>query len=240
MSKKVHEDFLCLRQPAKGYRYGIDSLLLARFAKFFASDSVCDLGGGVGLLGLLALSRGKVKHVVAVEVQQELAKYSLENARRLGVDGRFEVLHANWKEAHRLLKPKRFHVVLSNPPYRKVLSGKIPPEKSKAIAKHEILGSLPDLVQAAAYLLKPSGRFYVMYPPLRMEELIAELKKNKLKTQRLAAIHPYADRPATLVMLEAVRGMNREMVFEPPVVVYRDPDHYTPEVEAWVGRKRKL
>jgi tRNA1(Val) A37 N6-methylase TrmN6 len=79
-----------------------------------------------------------------------------------------------------------------------------------------------------------------MYPPLRMEELIKELALAKFKIQRLVAIHPYIDRPATLIMVEAVRSPVRELLLEPPVIVYRDPDHYTPEVEAYVGKKRRV
>ncbi len=239
-AKKVDNAFPTLSQPKKGYRYGIDSFLLARFARFRPEETVCDLGAGVGILGLLALSRSQVKQVVALEVQEDLARLALENARILGISERFEVLHANWREARRLLKPKRFHVVISNPPYRRAKTGKVPPEGSKAIAKHEILGSLPDLVAAGLHLMRPSGRFLLMYPPLRLEELILELQRHRLKVQRMAMIHPYLDRPASLVMVEAIRSQAREIVVEPPVIVYRDPDHYTPEIEAWVGPKRRV
>ena len=191
-------------------------------------------------MGLLALNRFGVKQVVAVEVQEDLARRALENAEILGVKDRFEILHANWRDAVRLMKPKRFHAVISNPPYRKAKTGKIPPEKDKAVAKHEILGAMPDLIGAAAHLLKPAGRFLVMYPPLRLEECIRELNSRGFKIQRMGMIHPYVDRPATLVMMEAVRSAVREIAVEPPVIVYRDSDHYTPEVEAWVGPKRRV
>jgi len=239
MTKRPFQEFPTLKQPKQGYRYGIDSFLLARFAKVKASENLCDLGSGVGILGLLALSRGKAKHVVALEVQQDLARLALDNAEILGVREHYEVLHANWKDAKKLLKPKRFNVVISNPPYRKLQTGKVPPENSKAISKHEILGTMRDLIETAAFLVKPSGRFLAMYPPLRLEELVEELAQAKFKIQRMGFIHPYPDRSATLVMVEAVRSLHRELLVEAPVIVYRDPDHYTPEVEAWVGPKRR-
>lgn len=240
MSPAKTERFPTLSQPARGYRYGIDSMLLARFAKFTERETVCDLGAGVGILGLLALSRFQAKQVVAVEVQEDLARRALDNAKILKVAERYEVLHADWRDAKRLLKARRFHAVISNPPYRKANSGLLNPNQSKAIAKHEIMGNMSDLVAAAAHLLKPTGRFLVMYPPLRLEELIAELQAKKFKIQRMAMNHPYADRPATLVMVEAVRSPVREITVEAPVVVYRDPEHYTAEVEAWVGPKRRV
>jgi tRNA1Val (adenine37-N6)-methyltransferase len=233
-------DFIPLCQPKKGYRYGIDSLLLARFADLRPGDRVCDLGSGVGILALWALTRRRVAQAVAIEVQKELAALALKNAELLGVKDRLEVFCENWRRVKSFLKPHSFPVVISNPPYRRARSGKAPPDASKAIAKHEIEGAMPDLVKAAGYLMKPSGRFCVMYPPLRLEELIGELNRAKLKVQRMAFIHPYRDRPATLVMVEAVRSMERELKVEAPIIVYRDPDHYTPEVEAWVGPKRRV
>jgi len=238
--KRVPSAFPSLSQPAKGYRYGIDSFLLARFAKFAEGEVVCDLGAGVGILGLLALQRGKAKQVLAVEIQEELAWLSLENAKILKVSEKFEILHGDWREAKKNLKAKRFNVVVSNPPYRKAATGKVPPESSKAIAKHEIKGTMQDLLDAARHLLKPSGRLVLMYPTLRLEELIIELQGRGFKIQRMAMVHPYADRPATLAMIEAVRSPVREIRIEAPVVIYRDSEHYQPEIESWVGPKRRV
>jgi tRNA1Val (adenine37-N6)-methyltransferase len=227
-----------LYQPAKGYRYGIDSFLLARFAHFKKTDVVCDLGAGVGILGLLAIARGGVKEVTAVEVQKELAAFAEKNAQEMRFEDRMKVLVQNWKDLPKILKRGSFDVVISNPPYRKKQTGRISPHPMKAIAKHELVGNMEDLIVTAQYLLKNSGRFYLIYPILRLEELILNLNKFKFKIQRMAFIHSYLDRPATHVMVEAVRSVPRELKLEAPVIVYRDPDHYTPEVEEWVGEKR--
>lgn len=233
------QDWQELEQPAQGYRYNIDSFLLARFARFQATETVCDLGAGVGILGLLALSRGKVRKVISVEVQKELADYARKNAMKWGLSDHLEVFEKNWKKISRFLKPGSFNLVLSNPPYRKKETGRLPPDKMKAIAKHEIKGNLRDLVKAAHFLLKVGGRFCVIYPPLRLEELIFELQKSGFKMRRMAFIHPYAEEAANLMMVEAIKGRACELKLEPPIVVYRNPDHFTTEVEEWVGKKKK-
>jgi len=229
-----------LHQPPKGYRYGIDSFLLVRFMHLTTSDHVCDLGAGVGIVGLLALKRREVRHVTLVEIQEEFAGLARKNALEMGFGERTEVLLGNWKDAAEILKGRRYDVVVSNPPYRKKETGRIPPLKSKAIAKHEILGTMEELIEAGRSLLKPSGRFYLMYPPLRLEECLVGLSKARLKVQRLCFIHSYPQDPAKLFMVEAVKSEPRELHVEAPVVIYRDPEHYTKEVEEWVGRKRKL
>lgn len=118
--KLIHYEFPNFKQPAKGYRYNIDSFLLARFAQLKSKDLVCDLGAGVGILGFMALTRYKVRKVVAVEIQKELAEFAQENARLLGLKDHFEIFVKNWKGAPKFLKAKQFNVVISNPPYRKL------------------------------------------------------------------------------------------------------------------------
>ncbi len=231
--------FPTLHQPARGYRYGIDSSLLMRFARLDRKDHVCDLGAGVGILGLIALEYAHVSKVVAIEVQSEFAEMAKKNAGLMHFSDRFELFNINWKNVRDHLKPRRFDVVVSNPPYRKFKTGRMPPQQQKAIAKHEIEGTLTDLIQAVDYLLKPAGRFYVLYPPLRLEELIVELAKVHMKIQRLAFIHSYAEWDAKLFMAEIVKSSPRELHVEPPVIIYQDPDHYRPEIEAWVGKKKQ-
>jgi len=231
--------FKTIFQPAKGYRYGIDSFLLARFARFQKSDSVCDLGSGVGILGILAVERFGVQEVTAIEIQEGLAQMAIKNARKLGLEDRFKVLNLDWREILKKKKIPKFNVVISNPPYRKQSTGRLSSGREMSIAKHEIHGTMGDLILCAKKILKPKGRFYVMYPPLRLEELIQELNQVNFKIQRMAMIHPYGDRPASQVMVEAVLASNREMILEPPVIVYLDRDRYRPEIEAWVGPKRR-
>lgn len=240
MEAKELFPFPTLEQPLRGFRYGIDSFLLARFARFQKSDVVCDLGAGVGLLGLLALARGGVKRVKAVEIQEEMVKCALKNVENWKFQGQMEVVLDNWKSAPKLFGRKSFDVVISNPPYRKLRTGKIPPDPLKAAAKHEIKGGMPDLLETAKALLKNTGRFYLMYPPLRLEELVGELARVKMKIQRMVCVHPYVERPASHFMIEAVLSTPREIHMEAPVIVYRDSEHYMPEIEAWVGEKKRV
>ncbi len=226
-----------LFQPDKGYRYNIDSMLISRFCNFKPGELVCDLGTGVGLIGILALTRGGVKKVFGVEVQQELADYAEKNISHFSLESQFELIVTNWKEIKKHLAPKSVDVVVSNPPYRKSSTGKIPKQSSKAIAKNEILGSLEDLLKAALYLMKPKARLLLIYPTLRLEDVIALSQKHKLKIQRISFVYPYLDRPATHFMVELVYSVAGEMIVEKPLLLFKDADHYQEEIESWVGKK---
>src|SRR4030095_2078311 len=105
----THEDsstLLSLLQPARGqgFRYGIDSFLLARFARFRPGEKVCDLGAGVGILGFLALKKGGVDHVSAVEIQEGLADLARKNTERLKLTEKMTILRTSWTHVAQHLK----------------------------------------------------------------------------------------------------------------------------------------
>lgn len=231
---------LNLKQPRSGFRYSIDSYLLARFAKFRKGDFVCDLGAGTGILGFLALRRGSVKQVTAVEIQSEMARLAQDNATGLGFDDQFKVECVSWQSFAKRKNRPRFDVVMSNPPYRKKNTGKLSTNLSLAIAKHELKGNMVSLLQSMTALLKLRGLAYLIYPTLRLEELLQVLPTYKLKVQRLAFVHSYESRPATHFMVELVRSTVREIKVEEPVIIYQDAKNYRPEIEVWIGPKKRL
>ncbi len=227
-----------LSQPEKGYRYNIDSMLVSRFASFRKGEIVCDLGTGVGLIGILALMRGGVKKVFGIEVQEELAQYAEKNIARFTLNAHFQLIFANWKEIKKHLCPQSADIAISNPPYRKLKTGKMPQHSSKAIAKNELLGTLEDLLKAANYVTKPKGRIVFIYPTLRLEDLILAAQKYKLKIQRICFVHPYLEQEATHFMVELVRSVAGEMKIEKPLILLKDSEHYQKEIEDWLGTRK--
>ncbi len=228
-----------LQQPRKGFRYGIDSFLLARFAKWKSQDTVCDLGAGSGILSILALQRGGVAGVTAVEIQDEMVEHLLKNRGLLNLDGQLEVFHGDWRNFGIQKPTRKYSVVICNPPYQAPGTGRPSPDGLRHAARHEVYGGMTEMLDCVRRSLSVEGRFYCVYPPSRLEELFQELQRVGLKAQRMAAIHPYRDRRARHMMVEAVRSPVRELKIEAPVIVYRDPDHYESDIEAYVGPKRR-
>lgn len=224
-----------LLQPVKGYRYNLDSMLLARFSQFKEGEKICDLGAGVGVLAILALIRGKAAQATAIEVQEELASYIQLNSEKFSLEKKLKILCCNWKEVKKHLKAKSIDLVISNPPYRKLASGKLPLNPLKAIAKQEVMGNMQDLILNARFLMKNKGRLSLIYPCARLEDFMGEISRQKLKLQRLCFIHPFVNRPATHFMAEAVFSVAGEICIEKPLVIYQNENQYMPEIEAWLG-----
>ena len=123
-----------------------------------------------------------------------------------------------------------FDVITCNPPYMIGAHGLKNPEDAKAIARHEILCTLEDVISQAAKLLVPGGRFFLVHRPFRLAEIIVTLTKYRLEPKRMRLVYPFADKDPNMVLLEAVRGGRPRMTVEKPLIVYSEPGVYMPEI----------
>ena len=87
-----------------------------------------------------------------------------------------------------------------------------------------------DVVREAASCLRPGGRFYMVHRPHRLTEIITALTAHKLEPKRMKFVHPYIDREANMVLIEAVRGGKPMVKLEKPIIVYKEPGVYTDEI----------
>ncbi|MBI5522152.1 MAG: methyltransferase [Desulfarculus sp.] len=218
---------LTLRQPRQGYRFSIDSVLLAFFATA-ATGPVADLGAGCGPLCLLLHARGLAGPYCAVELYPAAAQCCRHNFQAAGLAG--QVLEHDLTQDHPALPAGGFGLVISNPPFGRAGQGRLPPDPARAAARHELTLKAPDLWARAAGLLRPGGRLAVCLPPRRLAEALAGLLEHGLTPKRLRLVHGRAGRPASLSLIEAVKGGGHNLLVEPPLIVYGTGQAYTPEV----------
>ena len=146
------------------------------------------------------------------------------------LEDKIEIITGDIKEASRLFGLASFDVVTSNPPYMNDAHGLKNPDMQKAISRHEVLCTLEDVVREASRLLRPGGRFYMVHRPHRLIEIITALTKYKLEPKRMKFVHPYVDKDANMVLIEAVRGGKPMMKLEAPIIVYKEQGVYTDEI----------
>ncbi|RJR45367.1 MAG: methyltransferase domain-containing protein [Desulfobacteraceae bacterium] len=207
---------LRLIQPRRGYRFSIDALLLARFVTIKAGDRVVDLGTGCGIIPLLLLLSRPLSHVLGLEIQPDLAGQAFRNASLNGVAGRMSVVIADVKNAP--LPPLSTDVVVCNPPYRKFASGRINPNPQKAIARHEILLVLDDILNTARRILKAGGRIALIYPAVRAVDLIVRMRSCGIEPKRIRFIHPNGETESVLVLVEGTAGGRAGIKVLPPLL----------------------
>ena len=217
-------------QKKKGFCFGMDAVLLSGFAQVKEGEAAVDLGTGTGIIPILLEAKTKGKHFTGLEIQEEVAEMAERSVRLNQLEARVDIVRGDIKEASRLFGKASFDVVTSNPPYMNDNHGLKNPELPKAIARHEVFCTLDDVCREASLLLKSGGRFYMVHRPHRLAEIITALKTYKLEPKRMKLVHPFVDKEANMVLIEAVRGGRSMMKVEAPIIVYREPGVYTQEI----------
>jgi len=222
-------------QPKHGYRFSIDAILLAGLTLVRPQDRVVDLGTGCGVVPLLLASQHSVKHVTGIELQESLVTMAKRNVLFNGFDHLISIVQGDLRRLEVTKLDGPMDLALSNPPYGKLLSGRLNPNSGKAIARHELLTTLGDVVRAAAQVLRQKGRLAVIYPARRLSNLIVELTSRGFAPKRLTLIHSTLDSEARLVHLESVKGGGEELRVNKPFAIYRNGGNYTNEMNAMYG-----
>ena len=223
---------LRVRQPLHGYRFSIVSILLAAFTWLKKKERIADLGTGVGIIPLLLAMRNEgIEQIVGIELQEKLAGVALQNVSMNGLDDIIRVYNEDIRSINGALLPAEFDVVVSNPPYYRVSSGRINPSLQKAIARHEVSCTLDDVLRATSYLLKESGRFFIVFPASRTITLLHRLRSFALEPKRLRWVHSYQGEQAKFILAEAHKGGKEEVEVLPPLMLYTQSGKYSPEIE---------
>ncbi len=223
---------LSIRQPESGYRFSIDSILLADFAASFCGQRVLDLGTGCGV-ALLLFSRmcHSLRGGLGVEIQRELYEFARANIEENGLGEKLSAVHADFREKLPGVSAGSFDLVMSNPPYRRVGEGKKNPDPQKRIARHEVACTMTELFRAAGRYLSPTGRFAMIGLPQRLGEMLACAAAERIFPDTLRFVHPYPDRPANLLLFAGSRRKPPELSVLPPMTVYAEKGRYHPDVE---------
>jgi tRNA1Val (adenine37-N6)-methyltransferase len=218
-------------QPAAGYRFAIDSILLARFARPRRSARILELGAGCGVVSIVLAALYEPKEVVAVELQPHVAAMIAHNAvlnRIAAVRGICADLRVTVAE----LSPAAFDYVVANPPYRAARRGRESPIAERRIARSGDGATLAQFISAAARYATHGGKVAMVFTASRTAELIAEMRYHSLEPKRIRFVHPRMGDSATLVLLEARKGGGVEAKVEPPLFIYGANGSYTDETQA--------
>ena len=217
-------------QKKNGFCFGMDAVLLSGFARVKQGEKAIDLGTGTGIIPILLEAKYEGEHYTGLEIQDEMADMAARSVALNHLEEKVSIVKGDIKEASRLFGAASFDVVTSNPPYMNDAHGLKNPDLPKAISRHEVLCTLDDVTRKAARLLRPGGRFYMVHRPHRLIEIITALTKYKLEPKRMKMVHPFVEKDANMVLIEAVRGGKSMIKVEAPIVVYQEPGVYTQEI----------
>lgn len=229
---------LRILQQRNGFRFGMDAVLLAHFARLHPRDRVADFGTGTGILPLLMSQCEPTATFHAFEIQPAMAEMARRSVRLNGLSGRIRVYAADMLNAASVLGYESMNGVVCNPPYAKNGAGIVSADRGLAAARHETQCTLQALLHAASAVLRNRGRLWMVLPAPRALELMDAMREAKLTPKRLRMVCAKASKPPYLLLLEAVKNARPGLHWLPPLMVYREDGQETDELRALYGQPK--
>lgn len=212
-----------LIQDPNKFCFVVDAVFLSDFVRVKPGETVLDMGTGNGIIPVLLSAKTQGKKFTGLEIQPDTAEMARRSVRLNHLEERIEIVTGDIKEAAEIFKPAFFDVITTNPPYMPAEHGLRNPDSARAIARHEVMCSLDDILRESMRLLQDKGRFYMIHRPFRLTEIMIKMNQYKIEPKRIQFIYPYIDKEPAMVLIEGVRGARSRVTVEPPIIIYDRP-----------------
>ena len=232
---ELHRNGYFIIQNPSRFCFGMDAVLLSGFASVKPGEHVLDLGCGNGIIPILLEAKTKGEHFTGLEIQPENVDMACRSVSYNHLESKITILQGDIKDASRRFGASSFHVITTNPPYMTDQHGLTNENPAKAIARHELLCTLEDVIRESAKLLMPHGRFYMVHRPFRLAEIMCQMSRFGLEPKRLKLVHPFVDKEPNMVLIEGLKGGNPRITVEKPLIVFERPGVYSREINDLYG-----
>lgn len=229
-------------QNEKGFCFGIDSILISDFTKDIKNNSIgVDLGTGTGIISILLASKTNLAKIYGIEIQEDVADMASRSIRLNNLQDKIEIINTNIKNilnnnleeknkyAKKLIRDN-FDFIVTNPPYKKLNTGKINKSEYKYISRHEITANLEDFLQVSKYLLKDKGALYMVHRPDRLVDILTIMRKYKLEPKKLRFVYSMENKEPTLILIKAIKNANPFLKIEKPLFIYDKEGKFSDEI----------
>lgn len=227
---------ICIIQKREGFRFGIDAVLLANFANVKKKHKVMDLCTGTGIVPFIIKGKKEPQKIVGLEIQNEFVEMANRSIKINGFNDTMEFLHGDLKDKELLKSIGRFDVVTVNPPYKLEKSGIVNPNDKYAIARHEVMCNLDNVIEACRIVLKDNGRLYMVHRPERLADIFCIMRKYKIEPKRVQMVHPNTKKSANILLVEGQRDGGAYLKWEPPIYVYNNDGSFSKEINEIYAR----
>jgi len=225
-----------LIQKKDAFRFGVDAVLLANFAKIKKGFRVVDLCSGTGIIPFILAGKTEAESMTGIEIQRDMTDMASRSAKYNKLEQKIEFINLDIKDSKKLSLLKKADVVTVNPPYKLKDSGLINPDDKNAIARHEICCTFEDVVVAAKAVLKHSGRIYIIHRPDRLVDVLCTMRKYRIEPKLIRMVHPNYTKAPTMVLIEGQNNGGKFLKWLPPLYVYDMKGNYTEEINEIYGK----
>ena len=212
-------------QKKNGYRFSLDSVILARLIKSKKSDSLLEIGSGCGVILLILAKLNSFKRMVGIEIQRDLWEISIKN-KKINKAKQIEFINSDINKFSRLEKIK-FDIIAANPPYYKIGSGRLNKTDEVIRARHEKTLTLNDLISSSKRLLKPKGAIYLIYSAKRGAELFDKMREFRIEPKLVLPIYSKKTTNADLIWIKGINNAKSDLKMLPPLTLYDEKGNKT-------------
>lgn len=227
---------LQLIQKEQGFRFGVDAVLLSHFANVKKKHRVIDLCTGTGIVSFLVYGKYKPQEVIGLEIQDDMVEMANRSSKLNDTSDIVKFVQGDLKDKALLDSLGRFDVVTVNPPYKLNNAGILNPNNKLAIARHEIMCNLEDVIVSARRLLKDNGRMFIVHRPERLADIFGLMRKYKIEPKRVRLVQPNTKKAPNIVLVEGQRDGGAFLKWEETLYVYDDNGNYSEEINRIYGR----
>ncbi len=227
---------ICIIQKKNSFRFGVDAVLLANFAKIKPKMNIIDLCSGTGIVPFIIAGKTKAEHIIGMEIQKDMVDMATRSVIFNGMEKRVEFIHRDLVDFEFLKKLPKADVVTVNPPYKLKNSGITNAQYENAISRHEICCTLEDVIRAAKILLKDNGKLYMIHRPDRLVDIMYTMRKYNIEPKLMTMVQPCVNKAPNMVLIEGQNNGKPFLKWEASICVHKLDGSYTDEIDIIYGR----
>ncbi len=210
---------LTLEQPAKGYRFGSDAVMLAAHLDARLGDHILDMGCGVGAVMLSIVRRLDGVEVTGIDIQENLITLAQKNIAQNGFDTCARAMVGDIRDKALFKQLGSFEHIVINPPYYKRDKTQTPKTEHKELSHTDISGTIEEWIVAANRFLKPKGTITIIYPTGQLPELLT-LCERYFGGITVTPLWPKPDIPSNRVIIRGTKGSKAPLTLERGIVMH--------------------
>ncbi|AAK78287.1 tRNA1(Val) A37 N6-methylase TrmN6 [Clostridium acetobutylicum] len=223
-------------QKKEGFRFGVDAVLLANYAKVKSNQTVIDLCSGTGIIPFIIQGKKSPRHITGIEIQEDMVQMANRTVLYNKFQEKIKFINEDIKNLAELKKLERVDVVTVNPPYKLRNSGIVNEFDKNAIARHEICCTLEDVIKAARTLLKDNGRLFMVHRPERLADILCLMREYKIEPKSIKMVYPSVNKAPNIVLIEGQRDGGAFLKWEKSLYIHKENGEYTEELNEIYGR----
>ena len=191
------------------------------------------MGTGTGVISILLTAKTNLSKIYGVEIQADVAEMAKRSIELNHMQNKVEIVNINLneiEEGNKKLQRESFDFIVTNPPYKKLETGKVNKSEYKYISRHELTANLEDFIRTSKYLLKDRGSLYMVHRPERLVDIITLMRKYKIEPKKIRFVHSKINKEPTLILIKGVKNANPFLKIENPLIIYNENGKYTDEI----------